>query len=109
MTPSAPSSQPPVGCVSECEPSSSAVHAPVNSVMSGFSNKLKTQLHGTGGDLTMHTEASGGFPHTAADIERLVPGVTAQSRSDFVAQERRIVISWAVVALFMARQWGTPL
>ena len=27
----------------------------------------------------------------AADIERLVPGVTAQSRSDFVAQERRIV------------------
>jgi len=27
----------------------------------------------------------------AADIERLVPGVTAQSRPDFVAQERRIV------------------
>jgi putative ABC transport system permease protein len=27
----------------------------------------------------------------AADIERLVPGVTAQSRTDFVAQERRIV------------------
>lgn len=27
----------------------------------------------------------------AADIERAVPGVTAQSRTDFVAQERRIV------------------
>lgn len=27
----------------------------------------------------------------AADIERLVPGVTAQSRTDFVAEERRIV------------------
>jgi putative ABC transport system permease protein len=27
----------------------------------------------------------------AADIERLVPGVTAQSRTDFIAQERRIV------------------
>ena len=27
----------------------------------------------------------------AADIERFVPGVTAQSRSEFVAQERRIV------------------
>jgi putative ABC transport system permease protein len=27
----------------------------------------------------------------AADIERLVPGVTAQSRSDFVDQERRLV------------------
>ena len=27
----------------------------------------------------------------AAEIERLVPGVTAQSRTDFVAQERRIV------------------
>ena len=27
----------------------------------------------------------------ALDVERLVPGVTAQSRSDFVAQERRIV------------------
>ncbi len=31
-------------------------------------------------------------PETVAtDIERIVPGVTAQSRSDFVAQERRIV------------------
>jgi putative ABC transport system permease protein len=36
--------------------------------------------------------ASGAAPETvAADIERLVPGVTAQSRADFVAQERRIV------------------
>lgn len=34
----------------------------------------------------------GTSPETVAtDIERIVPGVTAQSRSDFVAQERRIV------------------
>jgi len=36
--------------------------------------------------------AGGASPEAvAAGIERLVPGVTAQSRSDFVAQERRIV------------------
>ena len=36
--------------------------------------------------------APGAAPETvAADIERLVPGVTAQSRTDFMAQERRIV------------------
>ena len=36
--------------------------------------------------------AAGASPESvAADIERLVPGVTAQSRPDFVAQERRIV------------------
>ncbi|HEX7949570.1 MAG TPA: ABC transporter permease [Candidatus Limnocylindrales bacterium] len=36
--------------------------------------------------------ASGASPErVAADIERLVPGVTAQSRSEFVDQERRIV------------------
>ena len=36
--------------------------------------------------------AGGASPEAvAADIERLVPGVTAQSRADFVAQERRIV------------------
>ena len=36
--------------------------------------------------------AAGADPGTvAADIERLVPGVTAQSRAEFVDQERRIV------------------
>lgn len=36
--------------------------------------------------------APGATPETVAvDIERLVPGVTAQSRQDFVVQERRIV------------------
>lgn len=36
--------------------------------------------------------AAGASPEAvAADIERLVAGVTAQSRTDFVAQERRIV------------------
>lgn len=36
--------------------------------------------------------ADGASPKVvAAEIERLVPGVTAQSRPDFVAQERRIV------------------
>lgn len=36
--------------------------------------------------------AAGAAPQAvAADIERIVPGVTAQSRDDFVAQERRIV------------------
>ena len=36
--------------------------------------------------------ASGAEPEVvASDIERLVPGVTAQSRSNFVGQERRIV------------------
>lgn len=36
--------------------------------------------------------ASGASPEVvAADIERVVPGVTAQSRTDFVAGERRIV------------------
>jgi putative ABC transport system permease protein len=36
--------------------------------------------------------AGGSSPEAvAADIDRLVPGVTAQSRTDFVAQERRIV------------------
>jgi len=36
--------------------------------------------------------APGASPETvAADIERLVPGVTAQSRAHFVSQERRIV------------------
>jgi lipoprotein-releasing system permease protein len=49
----------------------------VNSVMSGFSNKLKTQLHGASSDLTMHTEESGGFPYTAADIERRIAATPA--------------------------------
>jgi putative ABC transport system permease protein len=36
--------------------------------------------------------AAGAAPQAvAADIERIVPGVTAQSRDDFIAQERRIV------------------
>jgi putative ABC transport system permease protein len=36
--------------------------------------------------------AGGASPEAvASDIDRLVPGVTAQSRTDFVAQERRIV------------------
>lgn len=36
--------------------------------------------------------AAGASPEAvAAEIERVVPGVTAQSRTDFVAQERRIV------------------
>ncbi len=49
----------------------------VNSVMSGFSHKLKTQLHGTGSDLLMHTEASEGFSHTSAELERRIAATPA--------------------------------
>jgi lipoprotein-releasing system permease protein len=41
----------------------------VNSVMSGFSNKLKTHLHGLTGDVTLNTEASAGFDLSATELD----------------------------------------
>ena len=41
----------------------------VNSVMSGFSTKLKTQLNGLMSEVTIQTESSTGFGPTTAEIE----------------------------------------
>lgn len=42
----------------------------VNSVMAGFSDKLKTQLNGLSSDVTVKTEAAPGFPLETPEIER---------------------------------------
>lgn len=42
----------------------------VNSVMAGFSDKLKEHLNGLSADLTTHTEAGPGFPLETPEIER---------------------------------------
>jgi lipoprotein-releasing system permease protein len=42
----------------------------VNSVMAGFSDKLKSHLNGLGSDLTIRTEAPAGFPLSTPDIEQ---------------------------------------
>jgi lipoprotein-releasing system permease protein len=42
----------------------------VNSVMSGFSNKLKEHLNGLMSDVALHTEASAGFALPPTEIER---------------------------------------
>ena len=44
----------------------------VNSVMSGFSTKMKSHMHGLASDVSLHTELSEGFPHRTADIERRI-------------------------------------
>jgi lipoprotein-releasing system permease protein len=41
----------------------------VNSVMSGFSTKMKSHMHGLASDVSLHTELNKGFPHHTADIE----------------------------------------
>lgn len=42
----------------------------VNSVMAGFSDKLKGHLNGLSSDVTVRTESAGGFPLATAEIER---------------------------------------
>jgi lipoprotein-releasing system permease protein len=42
----------------------------VNSVMAGFSDKLKSHLNGLSSDVTVKTEAAGGFPLETSEIER---------------------------------------
>ena len=42
----------------------------VNSVMSGFSNKLKDRLHGILSDVRIETDSSGGFPESPETIEQ---------------------------------------
>lgn len=42
----------------------------VNSVMAGFSDKLKSHLNGLSSDVTVRTEAAGGFPLETAEIEQ---------------------------------------
>ncbi len=42
----------------------------VNSVMAGFQDKLKTQLNGLSSDVTVHTDAAGGFPLETPEIDR---------------------------------------
>jgi lipoprotein-releasing system permease protein len=42
----------------------------VNSVMAGFSDKLKSHLNGLSSDVTVRTEAAGGFPLDTPEIER---------------------------------------
>ncbi len=49
----------------------------VNSVMAGFSEKLRTQLNGLSSDVTVSTHASGGFPLTPAEIEAKLRAGTA--------------------------------
>jgi lipoprotein-releasing system permease protein len=44
----------------------------VNSVMSGFSTKMKSHMHGLASDISMHTELNEGFPHRTADIEKYI-------------------------------------
>jgi lipoprotein-releasing system permease protein len=49
----------------------------VNSVMSGFSNKLKTHMHGMMSDITIHTEATSGFSVTADELTRRIATTSA--------------------------------
>lgn len=42
----------------------------VNSVMAGFSDKLKSHLNGLSSDVTVRTEAAGGFPLETDELER---------------------------------------
>ncbi len=49
----------------------------VNSVMAGFSDKLKSHLNGLSSDVTVRTEAAGGFPLEADEIERKLKGSPA--------------------------------
>jgi lipoprotein-releasing system permease protein len=44
----------------------------VNSVMSGFSTKMKNHMHGLASDVSLHTEIAGGFPHNTTDIEKAI-------------------------------------
>jgi lipoprotein-releasing system permease protein len=44
----------------------------VNSVMSGFSTKMKSHMHGLASDVTMHTEIAEGFQHRTAHIEAAI-------------------------------------
>jgi len=42
----------------------------VNSVMSGFSTKMKSHMHGLSSDITLRTDNAAGFTYRTADIER---------------------------------------
>jgi lipoprotein-releasing system permease protein len=49
----------------------------VNSVMAGFSDKLKSHLNGLSSDVTVRTESAGGFPLETEEIERRLKGSAA--------------------------------
>ena len=66
----------------------------VNSVMAGFSDKLRTQLNGLSSDVTVSTHAAGGFPLPPEEIEARL---RASAAGKYVENTSHTVETFAVL------------